>query len=59
MKIKKRHVYEADMEQAGMVEVEGLGRVWWHNVAIPPPATSILEGGPAGVFKGGDNIVGG
>ena len=53
---------KANAEQAGMVAavaVESLARVSQHSVAVPPPASFVIESGPAGIFKRGDNIVGG
>ena len=29
----------------------------WHNVAVPSLAPFVLEGDPAGVFQGGDNMI--
>ena len=53
---------KADVGQAGMVTavaVEGLVRVWWHSVVVLPSTPFVFKGRPAGVFKGGDNMVGG
>ena len=53
---------KAPVEQAGMVAVdtaEGLIRVWWHNVTVPPSVSFVLESSPEGVFKGEDNLVSG
>ena len=51
---------KADAKQASMVTAtaaKGLVRVWWKSVVVLPPPPFVLEGGPAGVFKGGDSMV--
>ena len=53
---------KTDMRQAGIVAVaaaENLVRGWWHSVAVSLPALFVLKSGCAGVFKGGNNMVGG
>ena len=54
-------VNNGNAEWAGTVTtaaVEGLAKIWWYSVVVLPPASFVLEGASAGVFKRGDNIVG-
>ena len=52
---------KANMGQTSLVAVataEGLVRVWWHSIAIPPPVPFVLRSGSAGVSEWGDNMTG-
>ena len=45
---------KANAQQAGTVAVvapETLVWTWWHNAAVPPSTSFVLESCPAGVFK--------
>ena len=53
---------KADAGKAGTIIdtlAKVLVRVWYHSIVVPPPVPFVLEISPAGVFKGGNNMIGG
>ena len=53
---------KANARQAGIVTAAAVKcqpKVWWHCIVVPLLAPFVFESGPADVFKGADNIVGG
>ena len=50
----KGNVRQADT----VATAEDLIKAWWHSMVISLPVPFVLESNPAGIFKGGDNVVG-